>query len=306
MISENIQKINDDIRRSAAKSGRNYQHITILAASKTRNADEIIKACESGITVFGENYVQEFLGKYDYFKSIAQINHTDCGNGNTGNNSGSSIMRSDAGGRGLNFIKKAEYTGNIVNNNNLDKKSSNNIAGSNNIPSACIFKNLKWHLIGKLQKNKVKYIAKKVSMIHSVDSFELAKLIDKFSADDNFSGNKIKILIEINIADESTKSGIKLDDAKELIYNLNSLNNIELKGFMTMPPYAENPEQNRIYFKALKDFIDFANQKNMYKNELTELSMGTSNDFAAAIEEGATIVRLGTIIFGERIYANRQ
>lgn len=255
MISENIQKINNDVRRSAAKSGRNYQCITILAASKTRNTDEIIKACESGITVFGENYVQEFLGKYDYFKNIAEINHTDC--------------------------------------------------GSNNIPSACIFKNLKWHLIGKLQKNKVKYIAKKVSTIHSVDSFELAKLIDKFSADDTLSGDKIKILVEINIADESTKSGITLDDAKELIYNLNSLNNIELKGFMTMPPYAENPEQNRIYFKALKDFLDFANQKNMYKNELTELSMGTSNDFAAAIEEGATIVRLGTIIFGERFYADK-
>jgi hypothetical protein len=255
MISENIQKINNDVRRSAAKSGRNYQDITILAASKTRNADEIIKACESGITVFGENYVQEFLGKYDYFKNIAEINHTDC--------------------------------------------------GSNNILSACIFKNLKWHLIGKLQKNKVKYIAKKVSTIHSVDSFELAKLIDKFSADDTLSGDKIKILVEINIADESTKSGITLDDAKELIYNLNSLNNIELKGFMTMPPYAENPEQNRIYFKALKDFLDFANQKNMYKNELTELSMGTSNDFAAAIEEGATIVRLGTIIFGERFYADK-
>ncbi|MCL4546575.1 MAG: YggS family pyridoxal phosphate-dependent enzyme [Deltaproteobacteria bacterium] len=256
MISENIQKINNDIKRSVAKSGRNYQCITILAASKTRNADEIIKACESGITVFGENYVQEFLGKYDYFKNIAEINHTDC--------------------------------------------------DSNNIPSACIVENLEWHLIGKLQKNKVKYIAKKVNMIHSVDSFELAKFIDKFSVSDNLSGNKVQILIEINIADESTKSGIKLDNAKELIYNLNSLNNIELKGFMTMPPYAENPEQNRIYFKALKDFIDFANQKNMYKNELTELSMGTSNDFAAAIEEGATIVRLGTIIFGERIYAIRQ
>jgi len=251
MISENIKKINNDIRHSAAKSGRNYQCITILAASKTRNTAEIIKACESGITVFGENYVQEFLGKYDYFKNIAEINHTDCG------------------------------------------------ADDN------IFKNLKWHLIGKLQKNKVKYIAKKVSMIHSVDSFELAKLIDKFSADDYLPGNKVQILIEINIADESTKSGIKLDDVKELIYNLNSLNNIELKGFMTMPPYAENPEQNRIYFKALKDFLNFANQKNMYKNELTELSMGTSNDFTVAVEEGATIVRLGTIIFGERFYANK-
>ncbi len=255
MISENIKKINDDVKHSAAKSGRDYRRITILAASKTRNADEIIKACESGITVFGENYVQEFLGKYDYFKNIAEKNLTE--------------------------------------------------RDSNNITSACIFKNLKWHLIGKLQKNKVKYIAKKISMIHSVDSFELAKLIDKLSAADNLSENKVQILIEINIADESTKSGIKLDDAKGLIYNLNSLNNIELKGFMTMPPYAENPEQNRIYFKALKDFLDSANQKNIYKNELTELSMGTSNDFTVAIEEGATIIRLGTIIFGERFYANK-
>jgi hypothetical protein len=286
MLNENILKINNAVRLSAAKSGRNYQDITILAASKTRNVDEIIKACQSGITVFGENYVQEFLGKYDYFKNISSIN-------NSNYRSGSSYYKDD---------------NDITASGNLKSRSEGNNIAFHNIASTCIFKNLKWHLIGKLQKNKVKYVAKKISMIHSVDSFELAKLIDKFSVNDALLGNKVQILIEINIADESTKSGIRLDDlddAKELMYNLNSLNNIELRGFMTMPPYAENPEQNRIYFKALKDFLDFANQKNMYKNELTELSMGTSNDFTVAIEEGATIVRLGTIIFGERFYANK-
>ena len=252
MIEENILKINNIIKQSAAKSNRNREDITVLAASKTRTPDEIIKAYECGITVFGENYVQEFLGKYEYF-----------------------------------------------NNKNFGVK----IEGRS-------FPNLTWHLIGKLQKNKVKYITEKVSLIHSVDNFELAKLIDKF-----WSGNKdsfifnekniqntAQILIEINIAEESTKSGIDIENAKKLISDLNCLKNIALKGFMTMPPYSANPEDNRIYFRALKDFLDYTNKNNLYKNKLTELSMGTSGDFSAAIEEGATIVRLGTVIFGERIY----
>ncbi len=279
MIEENILKINNIIKQSAAKSGRNPEDITLLAASKTRTPDEIIKAYKCGITVFGENYVQEFLGKYEYFNN-------------------------------RNFGVKIE---------------------------GCSFPNLTWHLIGKLQKNKVKYIAKKVSLIHSVDNFELAKLIDKFwsgnknhlifnekniiNAYDNSDNcdannknnnninniennihNTAQILIEINIAEESTKSGIDIENAKKLISDLNCLKNTALKGFMTMPPYSANPEDNRIYFRALKDFLDYTNKNNLYKNQLTELSMGTSGDFSAAIEEGAKIVRLGTVIFGERIY----
>ncbi len=274
MIEENILKINNTIKQSAAKSGRNPEDITLLAASKTRTPDEIIKAYDCGINVFGENYVQEFLGKYDHFK---------------------------------NLNKNSDY-----------------------------FKNLKWHLIGKLQKNKVKYITKKVNLIHSVDNFELAKLIDKFwsgnknhltfnekniindddNADDGDANNKnndinniennmqntAQILIEINIAEESAKSGIDIENAKKLISDINYLKNITLRGFMTMPPYSANPEDNRMYFRALKDFLDYTNKNNLYKTKLTELSMGTSGDFSAAIEEGATIIRLGTVIFGERIY----
>ncbi|GIL16651.1 MAG: UPF0001 protein [Oligoflexia bacterium] len=151
-----------------------------------------------------------------------------------------------------------------------------------------------WHFIGSLQKNKAKYIVGKVDLIHSVDSFELAQALQKEAVKKNVIQN---ILIQVNIAEEQTKSGIKLSEVKELVEKIKALPNIKIKGLMTMPPLELDPEQARPYFRELRKLRD---QLTSLSPELTELSMGTSHDYSVAAEEGATWVRLGTILFGER------
>ena len=156
---------------------------------------------------------------------------------------------------------------------------------------------ISWHLIGHLQKNKVKYIAGKIDLIHSVDDIDLAAIIDKQSNVKNIVSN---ILIEVNLAGESTKNGVKSKELLNIIKELCRYNSLQLQGLMTMPPLVNEPEDNRKYFKELKELLNEINHKNIYKNELHTLSMGTSGDFEVAIEEGATIVRIGTVIFGKR------
>ncbi|MHB8232438.1 MAG: YggS family pyridoxal phosphate-dependent enzyme [bacterium] len=224
-LSDNINKINNRVKIAAEKSGRNFSDITILAASKTRTPEEISEANKSGLRVFGENYVQEFLPKFE-------------------------------------------------------------LLGKN--------KNISWHIIGHLQKNKVKYIIGNVDLIHSVDGIGLAKTIEKHSLDKKIVTN---ILIEVNLAGEKTKNGIAIDELHNLVVEINKLKGLSLKGLMAMPPLEKD---NRKYFKYLRELILDINNKSIYKEKLTELSMGTSGDFETAIEEGATIIRLGTVIFGNR------
>ena len=224
-ISERIKDINFKINASALKSGRNFSDITLLAASKTRSVDEIKEAARSGVKVFGENYVQEFLQKFE-----------------------------------------------TLNQN----------------------KDIIWHIIGRLQKNKVKYIIGKVGLIHSVDCIELAEVIEKHSAAKNITSD---ILIEVNLAGEKTKGGILPEKLSGLISDINKFQHIKVSGLMTMPPLEE---KSRKYFKQLKELLGEINSKSFYKQKLTVLSMGTSGDFETAIEEGATIIRLGTVIFGSR------
>jgi pyridoxal phosphate enzyme (YggS family) len=223
--SDNINSINEKIKIAALKSGRNFSDITLLAASKTRTAEEIMEAARSGIKVFGENYVQEFLPK---FEALSQN------------------------------------------------------------------KDIIWHIIGRLQKNKVKYIIGKVDLIHSADGIELAEVIEKHSAAKNITSN---ILIEVNLAGEKTKGGILPEKLNGLISEINKFQHIKVAGLMAMPPLES---ESRKYFKQLKELLGEINSKSVYKQKLTVLSMGTSGDFEAAIEEGATIIRLGTVIFGIR------
>lgn len=228
-VPDNIKNVYERVRIAAAKSGRDFSDITILAASKTRSAEDVSRAFDNGINIFGENYVQEFLPKSELLK---------------GN------------------------------------------------------KNLIWHLIGHLQKNKVKYIIGRVDLIHSVDGIELATAIENRSVAHDVTTN---ILIEVNLANEATKKGATIDETYDIVKKINTFRGLRLKGFMAMPPLKE---AGRKYFKSLKELCRDINSRNIYKEKLSVLSMGTSGDFEEAIEEGATIIRLGTLIFGNRNYAH--
>lgn len=154
---------------------------------------------------------------------------------------------------------------------------------------------ISWHFIGRLQKNKVKYVVSFSELIHSVDSVELLLEIDKRAK----KISKLQdILLEVNISGEETKAGFNPDRVDEIVEKALELENINLKGFMTMAPLVENPEEVRWVFKNLRELRDKVAQKYNLKN--LELSMGMSNDFEVAIEEGATMVRIGTAIFGRR------
>ena len=155
----------------------------------------------------------------------------------------------------------------------------------------------KWHLIGNLQTNKVKYIIDKVEMIHSLDSIKLAEEIDRQSK----KHNKIMdVLIEINIAGEQSKHGIEPEKVDSFMLEMSKFDNICIRGFMTVAPFVENSQENRKYFEKMKKIFIDNQRKNVDNINMTYLSMGMTNDFEVAIEEGANIVRIGTGIFGKR------
>lgn len=160
-------------------------------------------------------------------------------------------------------------------------------------------KDINWHMIGHLQRNKVKYLVGKTHLIHSVDSLRLAEQIEK----DFGKADKIAdILIEVNMAQEESKFGITYQETEELIREIAKLPHIRIKGLMTIAPFTDNPETNRIYFKNMKQLsVDIA-AKNIDNVSMSVLSMGMTGDYEVAIEEGATMVRVGTGIFGERNY----
>ncbi|HHV28663.1 MAG TPA: YggS family pyridoxal phosphate-dependent enzyme [Clostridium sp.] len=155
----------------------------------------------------------------------------------------------------------------------------------------------KWHLIGHLQTNKVKYIVDKVSLIHSVDRIELAKEIQKKA---EAIGKTIDVLVQVNVSGEESKFGICVQEAYGLVREINSMANVRVKGLMTMAPYAENPEGIRYVFSRLRDLSIDINKEKLDNSSMDILSMGMSNDFEVAIEEGANVVRIGTALFGRR------
>ena len=154
-----------------------------------------------------------------------------------------------------------------------------------------------WHFIGHLQSNKAKYGVRLFDLIHSVDSFKLAQELDKYAK----KNDKIQeILIQVNVAKEASKSGVYVEDTLVLLRRVSRLENIAVKGLMTMPPYFNEPERVRPFFKALRDLREQIKLEAIPNVSMDELSMGMTGDFEAAIEEGATIVRIGTAIFGDR------
>lgn len=221
MLKAKIEEVYEKIEKACLKVGRKKEDVKLLGVTKTVPIDVIKEAYDCGLRLFGENKVQEFLGKYEALKGLS----------------------------------------------------------------------IEWHFIGALQTNKVKYLKDKVKLIHSVDRISLVEELSKRI------GN-IDILIEVNIANENTKSGIHPQNINSLVEYILSKPSLHLKGLMCIPPHQEDKELNRVYFKNLRELKENLNTK--YKINLKELSMGMSNDFEIAIEEGATIVRIGSYIFGDR------
>lgn len=159
---------------------------------------------------------------------------------------------------------------------------------------------VKWHLIGHLQRNKVKYIIDKVDLIHSLDSYRLAEEIDKKAREID---RVIECLLQVNVSGEETKYGVDTEGAKKLIKEVSMLKNVKIVGLMTMAPYVENQEETRQYFRDLKLLSEEISEMKLENVEMKHLSMGMSNDFDIAVEEGATLIRVGSSIFGERDYS---
>ncbi len=216
IIKENLQKILSELPDG----------VQLVAAAKTRTAQEILEAVEAGIKIVGENYVQEAEQAFVEIGRRAQ-----------------------------------------------------------------------WHFIGHLQKNKVKKAVEIFDMIETVDSAELAKEIDRRCAQ---AGKVIQVLIEINSGREEQKSGVSPEDAQALIEQISLLQNIKVMGLMTMGPFSGNPEDSRPYFIETRKTFEKIKSLNLPNVEMKYLSMGMTNSYKVAIQESANIVRLGTLIFGER------
>lgn len=227
-IKENIGIIKGRIDDACIKARRDIRDITLVAVTKTVDAERIMEAVGCGLNVLGENKVQEILEKYDHIKG-----------------------------------------------------------------------DVAWHMIGHLQTNKVKYIADKVSMIHSVDSIKLAEEINKRFKN---CGRIIDILVEINIGGEDNKHGIKPEETVEFIKCISEYSSIKVMGLMTVAPAFEDAEKSRPYFKEMKNIFDEVGRTNIQNINMKYLSMGMTNDFDIALEEGSNIIRIGTGIFGARNY----
>jgi hypothetical protein len=227
-IRENLKAVKEIINNSSLKAGRNPQDIKLVAVTKTVGLPEIIEAVKAGVSILGENRVQEAKEKITNYK--LQITNSK----------------------------------------------------------------VEWHFIGSLQKNKARTAVQLFDLIHSVDSISLAEEINKHAQN---TGKKQRVLIQIKLSGEAAKRGVLEKGLIELLEEVDKMSNLRLEGLMTIPPYFENPEMSRPYFVRLSEIRD---KLSSTAYNLHELSMGMSNDFEVAIEEGATMVRIGTAIFGER------
>lgn len=226
-IKNRLLTIQDEIQSAARAANRTPDEVRLVSVSKRKSAALVKEAVDAGVTILGENYIQE-------------------------------------------AIDKIETLGEI--------------------PAA-------WHFIGHLQSNKARFAVKYFDLIHTVDSLKLAKEINKQAKK---IGKIQKILIQINISQEASKSGTGADDALALVKEISPLENVSVRGLMGMPPFFGAPEKARPFFKALAGIKTAIERENIPNVSMDHLSMGMSGDFRVAIEEGSTMVRIGTAIFGER------
>jgi len=247
-IIENINSVKRRIAIAAAGCGRDPDCVKLMAVTKTVAPERILQAVDAGITLLGENYVQEAKEK-------------------------------------IAFIKDR-----LVEENSTSPDACPAHAGS-------VFQQPQWHMIGHLQANKAKYAVNLFDCIHSVDRLELAAELNKRAG---LIPRKMSILIEINVSGEKTKNGVAVAAAMDLVKKISALENLAVHGLMTMAPYSDNPESSRPYFRALRCLRNDIKRAGIAGVSMDELSMGMTDDFAVAVEEGATIIRVGRAIFGAR------
>lgn len=225
-IAANIEKIKQRIAAACSRAGRDPHSVELMAVTKTVSTERILQAVDAGITLLGENYVQEAREKQELLGGRARM-----------------------------------------------------------------------HLIGHLQTNKAKYAVRLFDCVHSVDRLELAQELNKRAKAVN---RTLDILIEVNVSGEQTKNGVSPAQVRELIGRIAGLENLSVRGLMTMAPYSDDPETSRPYFQALRQLRDDIAREEIPRVQMAELSMGMTDDFEVAIEEGSTIVRIGRAIFGAR------
>ena len=237
-IAVNLERVRERMKAACLRSGRNPEEVSLIAVSKTKPYEAVLEAIAAGARDFGENYVQELMGKME---------------------------------------QDAERAADLP---------------------------IRWHMIGHLQRNKVKYLIGKTSLIHAVDSVPLAESIEKESARKD---QVTEILLEVNVAGEESKFGFAPGEVREAAKVISALPHVRLLGLMTSAPYTQSGETNRIYFRELNHLAQeqkaagfLAASENGWPSPV--LSMGMSCDYEVAIEEGATLVRVGTDIFGLRNY----
>ena len=225
-VAANYLNLIGRINAAATKVGRDALEIKLLAAAKSQNMDVIEAAIAAGVSLIGENYVQEAQAKKQEIRDPVE-----------------------------------------------------------------------WHMIGHLQRNKAKAAVELFDVIESLDSAALARELNKEAGK---RGKKLRTLIEVNLAGEESKSGISKDQVKSLLEQVSELAQITVEGLMTVPPFRENPEDVRRYFHELSELRAKLGDLRLPNVALKELSMGMTHDYSVAIEEGATIVRIGTALFGPR------
>lgn len=221
-VAARYEAVRRQVIDAADAAGRDPRDVTIVAVTKTVGIEDIRHAITAGIEDFGENRVQEFLGKYGLFPGV------------------------------------------------------------------------RWHFIGTLQSNKVKDVVGKAYLIHSVDSIRLLEEIDRRAEQ---AGVVQPVLVQVNVSGEETKHGLEIDEVQEALLDASGMSNVLVRGLMTMAPYGR-PEEARWVFRDLKELRDSLREMPLNGVELDELSMGMTNDFRVAVEEGSTIVRVGRALFG--------
>jgi len=227
-IGANLRSIRERMGAACSRCGRDPLSVCLIGVSKTVPASLVRAGVEAGLTVLGENYVQEARSKMEELSDLA----------------------------------------------------------------------ISWHFIGHLQSNKARMAVESFDWIHTVDRVSLARELDRQA---HRQGRRMPVLLEINVGGEASKSGVPVEEARGLYEMASSLDGLAVRGLMALPPYEDDPELARPYFRRLRELLDQLREAAKTPAELKELSMGMSHDFEVAIEEGATMVRVGTAIFGRRV-----
>lgn len=273
IIAERLTDLRRRIADAAHAAHRDPASVRVIAVSKTQPAEFIAEALAAGQVDFGENYVQELVSKAQQL--------------------GTHVVGGGSGGGPPHTCQQHAHPS--LTNSKADSRAMPCMGGAGDRTRDTLEPtSLCWHFIGRLQRNKLNAVLPHVQWIHGVDSLALAQAIDARA------GRPIDVLIQVNIGDEATKSGVAPDAVIPLLAACATLQHVHIRGMMCIPPPVDSADAARPYFARLRDVCDAANQAACYPSALTELSMGMSANFAAAIVEGSTMVRIGTAIFGER------